>query len=143
MPPKRRYRYALRIDHAPGVGSATIRRWAARAAKRLRLPAGEIIIAFVGDKRSQELNRRYRRRDRPTNVLTFHYRHDRLAGDEQPTGEIVISPSIIRQEAGRLKQPYRRYLQFIIHHGLIHLTGRDHRTVADQRRWDSVAASLD
>lgn len=143
MPPKPRYRCILRIDRPPGVSPITIRRWAVRAAGRLRLPTGEIIIAFVDQARSRELNRRYRHRDRPTNVLTFHYRHHHTAGDELPTGEIVISPSIVRQEAGGLKQSYGNYLRYIIHHGLIHLTGRDHLTVAAERRWDAIAASLE
>lgn len=125
-----------------GVSRDTLRRWTLRARRRLRLP-GRIVINAITPSISQRLNRRYRRRRRATNVLTFDYAHDPRARSADPlAGEVLLCPAVIRREAQHSGTPYRGRLRMLLEHGLIHLLGFDHATAADQRRWERYEQRL-
>lgn len=124
---------------ATGVRPELIERWVRSAWKRLRHPAGAVAIAFVGPAESQRLNRRYRRKNRPTNVLSFTYARQ---APEYELGEIVLCPDVIRREAALQRRPYRTYLKFLIDHGMIHLLGFDHATSREQAEWERLAQQL-
>ncbi len=98
----------------------------------LRFSAGRVSIAFVGPQASRRANAQYRGKDRPTNVLSFTYRPP----VDATLGEILLCPMVIRREAGRGE--YRQRVKFLIEHGLIHLTGRDHASAGEQRAWDKI-----
>ena len=101
--------------------------------------SAELGILFVGDQRMRGLNRRYRGKDRTTDVLAFAMReacmsHDaRLAPDM--LGDVVISvPTAWRQarEAGRSLD---EELAWLLIHGILHLCGYDHeRSEKEARR---------
>lgn len=97
---------------------------------------GRISIVIVPPAVSQTLNTRYRRRHRPTNVLSFDYAHAKTAGEHEVDGEIILCPTVIRHEARELGERYQARLKMLLEHGFIHLLGLDHRTVAEQRRWE-------
>lgn len=85
---------------------------------------------------SRQLNRRYRRRDRPTNVLSFDYAHSRRSSELHPVdGEIILCPAVIRREAREQQRRYPAYFRFLVQHGLIHLLGLDHQTSQEQKVW--------
>jgi probable rRNA maturation factor len=77
-------------------------------------------LALVGKKRIRELNRRYRRKDRPTDVLAFP--------DKEPErlGELVICPEEVKKNAKRFNSTFKKELARVLIHGLLHLLGRDH-----------------
>lgn len=82
------------------------------------------------------LNRRYRRKDRPTNVLSFHFdqsgpspRHERL------WGEVYLCPAVIRREARQGQIAYADRFRWLLQHGLIHLLGLDHVTPRQRTVW--------
>ena len=112
-----------------GVSPAVLRRWTQAGADRLRLPAGTISIAWVTAQISRTLNHRYRRVDRPTNILSFRYE----STDDDLIGELILCPPVIRHEVPR--REYQSRVKFLLQHGLIHLLGLDHQTIAAQRRW--------
>lgn len=82
-----------------------------------RLPV-EISVVSVSEKESAELNRRYREKDKTTNVLSFRY------GKEY--GEIIVCPAVVRREARRQKHTFRYQMTWMILHGMIHLSGLHH-----------------
>ena len=84
---------------------------------RRRLPA-EIGIVLVSEKESRRLNRRYRKKYRPANVLSFAY------GKEY--GEIIVCPSLIRREAREQNHSFEYQLTRMVLHGMIHLGGVHH-----------------
>jgi probable rRNA maturation factor len=122
-----------------GVSSQTLRRWAIEARRRLRLQ-GAIAIVIVPPSVSQRLNTTYRRKPKPTNVLSFDYAHDTSARTEG--GEILLCPTVIRREAQQLGETYRGRLKMLLQHGLIHLLGLDHQTDAAQRKWERIEQRL-
>jgi len=123
------------------VSTATLRRWTLRARRRLHLN-GAIAVTIVPPKISQQWNKQYRRRDRPTNVLSFDYAHQKKQTAHVLDGEILLCPSVIKREAKELGETYLARLQMLLEHGCIHLLGLDHHTVTDQRRWEKFEQRL-
>jgi probable rRNA maturation factor len=77
----------------------------------------ELSIVFVGQARIRELNKKYRKINKPTDVLSFNYDN---------TGEIVICPSQIKENAKEYKSTYKKELAKVLIHGALHLLGYDH-----------------
>lgn len=80
---------------------------------------GELIVSLglVGPREIKRLNWKYRKKNRPTDVLSFLY---------EDSGEIVLCPKIIRQNAKLFKTSFKKELNRILIHGLLHLAGYDH-----------------
>lgn len=78
----------------------------------------ELSVVFIGDKRSRDLNKRYRGKDRPTNILSFS-----LSASE---GEIFINLRQAKKDAPQFKKRYNTFVGFLFIHGLLHLKGLDH-----------------
>ncbi|HEY3771851.1 MAG TPA: rRNA maturation RNase YbeY [Solirubrobacteraceae bacterium] len=77
---------------------------------------GHLAIEFVDEERIQELNREYRGRDAPTDVLSFGVDEDAPSAGPRELGDIVICP------------PCTADLREAVIHGALHLTGMDHET---------------
>ena len=88
-------------------------------------PGAELSVEFVGDGRMRGLNRRYRRRDRSTDVLAFPMRE--AVGPATPLlGDVVISlPTALRQAAGGGWSVDQEVARLMVH-GVLHLVGYDH-----------------
>ena len=89
----------------------------ARRAVRLR---GEVSIRVTSSQEMRELNRRFRRKNKPTDVLSFPSSLPKWAGD------IAISGEIAAANAGELGHSIETELKILILHGLLHLAGYDH-----------------
>ncbi len=74
-------------------------------------------VALVNSYRIKELNRKYRRKNRPTDVLSFQY------GKE---GEIVICLSEVRKNAKNFNSTFKKELKKVLIHGVLHLLGENH-----------------
>ncbi|GKS59925.1 endoribonuclease YbeY [Nitrospira sp.] len=95
-----------------------------------------IAVTFVGDRTMRRLNRDYRLKDRPTDVLAFAMRE---ASQSPPNrlllGDVVISVPMARRHAKEAGHTVDHELTVLIVHGLLHLCGYDHeRTARDARR---------
>jgi probable rRNA maturation factor len=77
---------------------------------------GHLAIEFVDEQRIQELNRRFRHRDAPTDVLSFGVDEDAPSAGPRELGDIVICP------------PCTADMREAVIHGALHLTGMDHET---------------
>ena len=82
---------------------------------------GELSIAFVDDEAMRELNRKFRRKNKTTDVLTF-------SGDGPLFGEIVISIDQARRQAADEKHSLATEVRYLILHGILHAMGYDHET---------------
>ena len=78
----------------------------------------EVRVVEIDKNESRKLNRIYRNRNKPTNVLSFRYSPD--------YGEILICPGVIRQEAKAAGNTYKFQMTWMILHGMIHLAGLHH-----------------
>ena len=101
-----------------------LRRWAEAARGRRR---GELTLRIVGPGESRALNRRYRKKDKPTNVLSFPY------DDPGVLGDIVICAAVVRREAREQGKSAAAHWAHMVVHGVLHLLGFDHIRPADAK----------
>ncbi|MGA7353131.1 MAG: rRNA maturation RNase YbeY [Acidobacteriaceae bacterium] len=88
---------------------------------------GEVSILLTGDDHIRRLNREFRRKDRPTDVLSFPSAAS-INGHRQPAGDIAISVETAARQADECNHPLSTELQILALHGLLHLGGYDHET---------------
>ena len=81
---------------------------------------GVVTVAIVPDARVHALNRRYRRKDKPTDVLSFP------ADERGQLGDVVIALGVARRQASAAGHPLGTELRILALHGLLHLLGYDH-----------------
>ncbi len=106
---------------------AALRRWA--EAVPLPDPAS-LVIRIVDAAESRALDRAYRGKDRPTNVLSFPFEAPPPVQDPH-LGDLVICAPVVAAEAeAQGKAPEAHWAHMVIH-GLLHLLGRDHQTAED------------
>jgi probable rRNA maturation factor len=95
--------------------------------RSLGRPDPAVSIAFIGAGSMRALNRRYRNKDYPTDVLSFSYGDARI--DQTPfIGEIVLSPEIAERQAIQWGVSFEKELKRLLVHGILHLLGYDHET---------------
>ncbi len=95
---------------------------------------GCVSILFTDDNHMQALNRQWRGRDKPTNVLSFPADFPPLpeAGAvQQPLGDIVLAYETCMAEAKGRQIPFENHLAHLILHGVMHLFGYDHQNEAE------------
>lgn len=102
-----------------------LRRRAERLLALTGQQANELSVILLGDGRMAELNRTYRRKDGPTNVLAFAMREGEEPADHL-LGDIVISVETAAREAAHEGTSLHRRLTVLLIHGLLHLLGLDH-----------------
>jgi len=138
VPPSPRRRLSVtvtdgrgRAARAPGL-AAWLTRVAPAAAR------GDVAIALVSDARMRGYNRRFRRQDRATDVLSFPAPPDSAAG----LGDIVIASQTARRQARGAGHSYAAELKVLALHGLLHLLGYDHHDPSDHGRMATVERRL-
>jgi probable rRNA maturation factor len=106
----------------PGVEEAAFGRFVVRAARTLGL-RGTVNVLITNSRELHALNRRFRGKDRPTDVLSFPPISS-LPRDF--AGDIAISADIAARNARALGHPLSAELRVLTLHGLLHLAGYDH-----------------
>ncbi len=86
---------------------------------------GALSVALVGEGAISALNRRFRGRSCPTDVLSFSYGQAAAEG-VRDLGEVVISPVVASRQAGRWGTSAEAEMKRLIVHGILHLLGYDH-----------------
>ena len=116
---------------------------ARRLVEQLDLSGVALAVTLTTDPRIRRLNRRWRRRDRPTDVLSFPGGPP-LPGWPGPflLGDVVISLDTARREASAPGRTLAGELDRYLAHGLLHLLGHDHRRSADARRMAALEDRL-
>ncbi len=103
-------------------------------------------VAYVSENKSRELNKKYRKKDRPTNVLSFSLREN--------FGELVICKAVVKNEVAEMKASIKKgkknnkennlgknfdeWLGFLVIHGMLHLKGYVHGGTMErlERKYD-------
>lgn len=104
------------------LDAARLRRVLRGAARALRI-SGEMALVFAGDRTLRRLNRRYRGKDRPTDVLSFPG-----PGGEEGLGDVLISVETAERNARALGRSLAQELDVLALHGFLHVLGYDHET---------------
>lgn len=123
-------RRSLKVVVTDGRGrhirAALISRWLVGVAPATA--RGEVTVALVGDRKMRALNRRYRRTDRVTDVLSFSTAPGPWGIDGLwPLGDIVIATGVARRQAREAGHSLSTEFRRLALHGLLHLLGYDHK----------------
>jgi probable rRNA maturation factor len=117
------------VKALPGVERLV--RKAARAALGVRVRS--LTVALSDDRRVQALNKRDRKKDKPTNVLSYP------SGEKTFLGDIVLARQTVLREARAQKKSPADHLAHLVVHGTLHLLGHDHETSdADADRMEAL-----
>jgi probable rRNA maturation factor len=101
---------------AEGPTAVEVEELCALALSTAAIDQGHVAVEFVAEQRIRELNREYRRKDEPTDVLSFGVDEDGVSAGPRELGDIVICP----EHTGDLREA--------VVHGALHLSGMDHET---------------
>jgi probable rRNA maturation factor len=119
--------------------SRSFARWAnvalARGSSRRKSRDTELTIRVVGAAESRKLNRTWRRKDKPTNVLSF-------AAEAPVLGDLAICAPVVAREAREQgKSPSAHWAHMVVH-GVLHLLGYDHENDRDAQRMEAREANI-
>jgi probable rRNA maturation factor len=142
----RRGRLTVEVRSEVAGGSRQRRRLQARARaflSTLELRDVELSVLLTSDPGIRLLNRRWRRKDRPTDVLSF-------PGGAPPPGsagplhlgDVIVSLDTARRQARAHRRTLAEELDLYLAHGLLHLLGHDHRRRRDAERMAALEARL-
>ena len=81
-----------------------------------------VSIAFVSSAEMQKINKQYRKKDRPTDVLSF----EKVSHFKDEAAEVIICPAVVRENAKESKLSLKKELAKILIHGILHALGYDH-----------------
>lgn len=119
---------------------------AARAALAAARRRGALCIVLSSRAEVRALNRTWRGKDRPTNVLSFpagadHRRSTGEAGEHSGTpllGDVVLACETVLQEARRQGKQPQHHLSHLVVHGVLHLLGYDHEAAGEARAMEGL-----
>jgi probable rRNA maturation factor len=115
-----------------GVESKLLSKIAHRALEVLGLSKVELSIALVSDAHIKRLNKLYRNKDKPTDVLSFPI--GEKVEDWLILGDIVISVDTAKRQAQELGHSLEEELKRLLVHGLVHLLGYDHELGGEEEK---------
>ncbi|WP_210036041.1 rRNA maturation RNase YbeY [Methylobacterium sp. PvR107] len=113
----------------PGLEALVARAVEAGLAIAPEKPDGPVAVSVLltDDAAVQELNRTWRGKDKPTNVLSFpaapQPRHDEAA---TPLGDVVLAYETLVRESAAQSKPLQNHLAHLLVHGTLHCLGQDH-----------------
>jgi probable rRNA maturation factor len=107
----------------------------------------EIAVLLADDARVKAVNRQWRAKDKPTNVLSFPGAAPGRIAQAPFLGDIILAFETTAAEAVAEEKPLDHHMMHLVVHGVLHLLGYDHMTPGDAERMEglesAILASLD
>lgn len=134
----------LRESGAPDLPEDDALRAWAMVALGADAPAA-LVLRIVDVDESRRLNRDYRGKDRPTNVLSFP---SDLPGTvlaalpARPLGDLVLCAPLVAEEAETQHKPTEHHWAHLVIHGVLHLRGHDHESEADAEVMEALEVRM-
>lgn len=130
-------------DYTRIPAEADLVHWA-QAAWHENAEAG-VVVRIVNEAESQELNRDYRNKDYPTNVLSFPYDAPSIPLEDDETeylGDLVICLPVVEREAAEQGKTVTQHWAHLLIHGLLHLQGYDHITDTEAEEMEGLETTI-
>jgi probable rRNA maturation factor len=119
---------------------------AASAAAGADVGNAEIAVMLTDDATIRMLNKDFRGKDTPTNVLSFPAPEMDVADDEDAApralGDIAIAYETLRREADEEAKPFLHHLSHLAVHGFLHLVGYDHETDDEAEEMEALEVAI-
>ncbi len=131
--------------------------WVRRAAEHAYVVAGpseeaELCIVLADDAFVRQLNKTYRGKDRPTNVLSFTVGAMPVAAGGEPMwvaeermmllGDVVLAAETIAREADEQGKAFADHLSHLVVHGVLHLLGHDHEDNVEAEEMEALERDI-
>jgi probable rRNA maturation factor len=125
--------------------------WARRILRETLIGAGArakivqgcaLSLLFADDAEIRALNRRFRGKDKPTNVLSFPAAAAPSGEAIERLGDIAFALQTVRAEAAAGGRPFGHHLTHLLVHGILHLLGHDHETDEEARRMSGTEIAV-
>jgi probable rRNA maturation factor len=129
---------ATRVRGLPGT--ASIADWVRAALAGSGRGTAEVTVRLVGEAESADLNKRYRGKRGPTNVLSFTY--DLPPGKAGLAGDLVVCAPVVQREAAQQDKRPRAHWAHMLVHGILHLRGYDHVHHADAQIMEALEVRI-
>jgi probable rRNA maturation factor len=110
-----------------------VRRWLRAALEQ----PGEITVRIVDADEGRTLNREFRGKDYPTNVLTFDYQREPVV-----VADLVLCAPVLEAEARAARRPIEAHYAHLLVHGALHAQGWDHEVEAEALRMEARESEL-
>lgn len=102
----------------------------------------EVSLVLASDNFVHALNRDYRGKDKPTNVLSFETGMKPVKGQPFVAGDIVIARQTVNREAKEQHKTFDAHLAHLLVHGTLHLLGEDHLTDKQAKKMESKETKI-
>ena len=151
LPRKRGQRNGVQIDvivRSPRwrkrpTAKTVVKKAVCAAAKAVSTPRAELAIVLTDDSTIRALNRDWRGKNAPTNVLSFPAADPGKARAASPyIGDIVIAYQTVAREAVADGKPFNHHLAHLAVHGFLHLLGHDHDTDRDADKMERLERKI-
>jgi probable rRNA maturation factor len=126
---------------AQRAARALLRQAIRAAAAMAAVRGGELAVVLVDDAAMRALNRRWRGKDKPTNVLSFPSGAS-CRTPVKPLGDIVIAFETAAREALAGEVPLPHHLAHLAVHGFLHLVGYDHETDPEAQAMEALETAV-
>jgi len=125
------YVFMINVDIAKSsAGRKISQSFIRKVAKKTLFLSGKKInqlslsIVLVGEKKIRALNRIYRKKNKPTDILSFNYSSG--YNKKGVEGELFLCPEVIKKSAKEKNVSFQKELAFVLSHGVLHLLGMKH-----------------
>ncbi|MCF7354093.1 rRNA maturation RNase YbeY [Vibrio sp. CK2-1] len=131
----------IAVEETTGLPTeAQLQQWL-ESAITLFQPQAEVTIRIVENEESQQLNRDYRGKDKPTNVLSFPF--EAPPGIEiDLLGDLIICKQVVEAEAKEQNKPLSAHWAHMVVHGSLHLLGYDHIEDEEAEEMESIETEI-
>lgn len=109
----------------------------------------EVSLLLTNDAEIQELNKNYRKKDKPTNVLSFPVLAPKVfenitdfKGDFMAIGDIVLSFQTLKRETIEQNKIFNNHLTHLLIHSILHLIGYDHETESEAKIMENLEIEI-
>lgn len=122
--------------------AAKLKRWAKQVLEK-KTPTAELTIRIVDEEEMTMLNSTFRKKDKPTNVLSFPHDVPAEFNEDVPMlGDIVICAPVIKQEALDQAKAEEAHWAHMVVHGILHLLGFDHENDQDAEAMENEEITI-
>lgn len=102
----------------------------------------EISLTLTDDKTIQTLNKKYRKKNKPTNVLSFESPDKPIKGAPWMAGDIVMSYDTLLKEKNEMHLSFKAHFTHLLIHGTLHLLGYDHLQEKQAQKMEKLETKL-
>ena len=128
------------ISRKDNPSEESFKKWV-KAAMGERKKSGSVVINIIDEVEMTTLNNTYRKKNKPTNVLSFPSQlPEPFRGDE--LGDIAICASVVEREAIEQKKEPTAHWAHMVVHGVLHLLGYDHESEEDAIKMERIETDI-